>query len=148
MVNMSLEVIVLPVSDVDRAKAFYGALGWRLDADFTTGEEFRVVQVTPPGSPCSVIFGTGVSAAAAGSVEGMHLVVSDLEAARTELQGCGADVSDIFHDADGVFHWAGAANRVVGPHPKRLSYSSFFSFNDPDGNGWVVQEVTTRLPGR
>jgi catechol 2,3-dioxygenase-like lactoylglutathione lyase family enzyme len=145
---MKLEVMVLPVADVDRAKAFYKALGWREDADFVTGEDFRVVQVTPPGSPCSVIFGTGLSAAAPGSVEGLHMVVSDIEAARVELADRGIDASEVFHDAGGVFHHAGTTGRVAGPAPDHHSYASFVSFNDPDGNGWVFQEVTTRLPGR
>jgi catechol 2,3-dioxygenase-like lactoylglutathione lyase family enzyme len=147
-VDMKLEVIVLPVADVDRAKAFYKALGWREDADVVTGEDFRVVQVTPPGSPCSVIFGTGISAAAPGSVEGLHMVVSDIEAARAELADRGIDASEVFHDSGGVFHHAGTTGRVAGSAPDHHSYASFVSFNDPDGNGWVFQEVTTRLPGR
>ncbi len=146
--DMKLEVVVLPVSDVDRAKEFYVGLGWRLDADFTTGAEFRVIQLTPPGSQCSIIFGTDVSAAAPGSVEGLHLVVTDIEAARSELASRGADVSEVFHDADGVFHRAGTAGRVPGPDAERGSYNSFLSFSDPDGNGWIVQEIVTRLPGR
>jgi catechol 2,3-dioxygenase-like lactoylglutathione lyase family enzyme len=145
---MKLEVVVIPVSDVDRAKAFYETLGWRLDADFATGDDFRVIQVTPPGSPCSVIFGTGVSSAAPGSVEGLHLVVTDIEAARAELAGRGIDVSEVFHDAGGVFHRAGTTGREPGPDPQRTSYASFASFSDPDGNGWVLQEITSRLPGR
>jgi hypothetical protein len=123
-------------------------LGWRLDADFATDEQFRVVQLTPPGSPCSIIFGTGVTAAAPGSAQGLHLVVSDVEAARAELVERGADVSEVFHDAHGVFHRAGADGRVPGPDPDRRSYASFASFSDPDGNGWMLQEITTRLPGR
>lgn len=146
--DMKLEVVVVPVADVDRAKAFYEKLGWRLDADVTDGEDFRVVQVTPPGSPCSVIFGTGISAASPGSSEGLHLVVSDVEAARAELADRGVEVSEVFHDAGGVFHRAGTEGRVPGPDPERRSYSSFLSFSDPDGNGWVLQEITTRLPGR
>ncbi|MEV5781527.1 VOC family protein [Streptomyces sp. NPDC048448] len=146
--DMKLEVVVVPVADVDRAKAFYEKLGWRLDADVTDGEDFRVVQVTPPGSPCSVIFGTGISAASPGSSEGLHLVVSDIEAARAELADRGVEVSEVFHDAGGVFHRAGTEGRVPGPDPERRSYSSFLSFSDPDGNGWVLQEITTRLPGR
>ncbi|MER7678842.1 MULTISPECIES: VOC family protein [unclassified Streptomyces] len=146
--DMKLEVVVVPVTDVDRAKAFYERLGWRLDADFADGEGFRVVQFTPPGSPCSVIFGTRVSAAPPGSSEGLHLVVSDIEAARAELAGRGVEVSEVFHDAGGVFHRAGTEGRVPGPDPERGSYSSFLSFSDPDGNGWVLQEITTRLPGR
>jgi catechol 2,3-dioxygenase-like lactoylglutathione lyase family enzyme len=146
--DMRLEVVVIPVSDVDRAKQFYEGLGWRLDADFVGDEGFRVVQLTPPGSACSVIFGSGVTAAAPGSVEGLQLVVSDLDAARAELMGHGADVSEVFHDAGGVFHHAGTQGRVVGPAPDRQTYGSFVPFTDPDGNGWFVQEVTTRLPGR
>ncbi|CAN5537615.1 hypothetical protein BH11ACT6_BH11ACT6_07060 [soil metagenome] len=147
-VNMSLEVVVLPVSDVNRAKVFYESIGWRLDADFSTGEDFRVVQLTPPGSACSIIFGTGLSNAAPGSVEGLHLVVTDIDAARAELLDNGAEVGEVFHDAGGVFHHAGTAERVSGPQPDRLSYSSFASLRDPDGNSWVLQEITTRLPGR
>jgi predicted enzyme related to lactoylglutathione lyase len=138
----------VPVSDVDKAKGFYQALGWRLDADFVTGEDFRVVQLTPPGSPCSVIFGTGLTSATPGSAQGLQLVVTDVEAARTELTERGADVSEVFHDAGGVFHHAGTAGRVTGPAPEHQSYGSFASFSDPDGNEWFVQEVTTRLPGR
>ncbi|MEU2159922.1 VOC family protein [Streptomyces chengbuensis] len=146
--DMKLEVVVIPVADVDRAKTFYQALGWREDADFPTDDGFRVVQMTPPGSPCSVIFGTGVSDSAPGSAQGLHLVVSDIEAARAELVERGVDAVEVFHDAAGVFHRAGTANRVPGPDPERRSYSSFASFSDPDGNGWIVQEVTERLPGR
>ncbi|MEU4097326.1 VOC family protein [Streptomyces sp. NPDC026673] len=146
--DMRLEVVVVPVADVDRAKAFYEGLGWRLDADFATGEDFRVVQLTPPGSPGSIIFGTGVSSAAPGSVQGLYLIVSDIEAAREELAGRGVDISEVFHDAGGVFHRAGTEGRVPGADPERRSYSSFASFSDPDGNGWVLQEITERLPGR
>jgi catechol 2,3-dioxygenase-like lactoylglutathione lyase family enzyme len=147
-VDMKLEVVVIPVSDVDRAKQFYEGLGWREDADFATGPDFRVVQVTPPGSPCSVIFGTNLTLAAPGSADGLQLVVDDIETARAELASHGADVSEVFHDEGGVFHHAGDAARVPGPAPDRSSYGSFASFSDPDGNGWVLQEVTTRLPGR
>ena len=145
---MKLEVVVLPVSDVDRAKNFYTALGWREDAEFAAGPDFRVVQLTPPGSACSVILGTGVSSAAPGSADGPHLVVDDIEAARAELAGRGVEVSEVFHDAGGVFHHAGTTARVSGPDEQRTSYGSFASFSDPDGNGWILQEVTTRLPGR
>lgn len=148
MVDMRLEVVVVPVTDVDRAKDFYAQLGWRLDADLATGEDFRVVQFTPTGSPASVIFGTGLTSAAPGSVEGLHLVVSDIEAARAELADHGVEVSEVFHDAGGVFHRAGTEGRVPGPDPERGSYASFASFSDPDGNGWVFQEITSRLPGR
>src|ERR1700753_1920400 len=146
--DFRLEVVVLPVSGVDRAKGFYQALGWREAADLVTGPDFRVVQLTPPGSPCSVIFGTGLTRAAPGSAEGMQLVVSDIEAARAELAGQGVDVSEIFHDEGGVFHHGGTAHRAAGAAPDHATYGSFLSFADPDGNLWFVQEVTTRLPGR
>jgi catechol 2,3-dioxygenase-like lactoylglutathione lyase family enzyme len=146
--DMKLEVVVVPVSDVDKAKAFYQALEWRLDADFAKSEDFRVVQLTPPGSPASIIFGTGVTSAAPGSADGLQLVVDDIDAARAELASHGADVSEVFHDAGGVFHHGGAQGRATGPAPDHQSYGSFVSFSDPDGNGWFVQEVTTRLPGR
>jgi catechol 2,3-dioxygenase-like lactoylglutathione lyase family enzyme len=145
---MKLEVVVLPVTDVDRAKAFYQSLDWRLDADFETGPDFRVVQLTPPGSACSIIFGTGVTNAAPGSVEGLQLVVFDIDAARDELVAHGVDVSEVFHDAGGVFHHGGTEGRVSGRAPEHADYGSFLSFDDPDGNGWIVQEVKTRLPGR
>jgi catechol 2,3-dioxygenase-like lactoylglutathione lyase family enzyme len=147
-VDMKLEVVVLPVSDVDRAKRFYQALGWRLDADFAGEGDFRVVQLTPPGSSCSVIFGTGVTSAVPGSAEGLQLVVTDIEAARADVAACGVEVSEVFHDAGGVFHHAGTAGRAPGPAPEHRSYGSFLSFSDPDGNNWFIQEVTTRLPGR
>ncbi len=145
---MKLEVVVLPVTDVDRAKNFYKALGWREDADYALGEDFRVVQLTPPGSACSIIFGIGITSAVPGSAQGLHLVVTDIDAARAELADRGAEVSEVFHDAGGVFHHAGTKGRVAGPAPDHKSYGSFVSFSDPDGNGWFVQEVTTRLPGR
>jgi len=141
-VDMKLEVVVIPVADVDRAKGFYGSLGWRLDADFVVGDEFRVVQFTPAGSPCSIHFGTGVTSAAPGAAQGLFLVVSDIEAARAELVERGVDVSD-------VFHRVGPGRPLLkGPDPERRSYASFASFKDPDGNAWVLQEVTARLPGR
>jgi catechol 2,3-dioxygenase-like lactoylglutathione lyase family enzyme len=146
-IDLRLEVVVLGVSDVDRAKQFYESLGFRLDADFTAGD-LRVVQLTPPGSPCSIIFGTNLTSAAPGSADSLMLVVRDIEAARAYLIARGADVSEVFHDAGGVFHHAGTAARVAGPDPQGRSYSSFASFSDPDGNGWVLQEITTRLPGR
>ena len=146
--QMRLEVVVLPVSDVDRAKEFYERLGWRLDADVVNGDDFRVIQLTPPGSPCSIIFGTGITMAAPGSADGLYLVVDDIEAARAELSEHGVQVSEVFHDAGGVFHHAGTTARLPGPDPDRTSYASFASFSDPDGNGWMLQEVTTRLPGR
>jgi catechol 2,3-dioxygenase-like lactoylglutathione lyase family enzyme len=146
--DMKLEVVVLPVSDVDRAKGFYEKLGWRLDADVVGADDFRVVQVTPPGSTCSVIFGSGVTAEPPGEHQGTVLVVTDVEAARDELSRAGADVSEVFHDVGGVFHHAGSSGRVPGPAPKRGSCGSWASFSDPDGNGWLLQEITTRLPGR
>jgi len=152
-VDMKLEVVVIPVSDVDRAKRFYISLGWRLDADFDQGDDYRVIQLTPPGSGCSVIFGKNVTAAAPGSAQGLYLIVSDVEAARAELLGRGVAVGDVFHDANGVY--AGTDEpylfgriRVRGPDPERRSYRSFASFRDPDGNGWLLQAVTERLPGR
>jgi catechol 2,3-dioxygenase-like lactoylglutathione lyase family enzyme len=148
MIDLKLEVVVIPVSDVDRAKQFYVGLGWRLDADVAKDADFRVVQLTPPGSPCSVIFGKSVTSAAPGSAQGLHLIVDDIEAARAQLQDRGATMSEVFHDAGGVFHHAGTAERVSGPAPERRSYGSFSSFEDPDGNGWVLQEITRRLPGR
>jgi catechol 2,3-dioxygenase-like lactoylglutathione lyase family enzyme len=146
--DMKLEVVVVPVSDVDRAKDFYKALGWRLDADWVGSEDFRVVQLTPPGSQCSVIIGAGITSAAPGSADGLHLVVTDIEAARAELIERGADVSEVFHNADGIFHHAGTAGRAAGPGPGHKSYIPFASFSDPDGNGWYLQEVTTPAPGR
>jgi len=146
--DMKLEVAVLPVADVDRAKDFYKELGWRLDADFTSGPDFRVVQLTPPGSACSVIFGTGVTAASPGSVEQLLLIVTDIQAARDEIAGLGIAISEVFHDEGGVFHHAGTAGRVPGPAAQGQSYGSFASFSDPDGNGWLLQEITQRLPGR
>ena len=146
--DLKLEVIVLPVADVGRAKAFYEALGFRLDADFSPQPDYRVVQLNPPGSECAIIFGTRVTSAAPGSVQGLHLVVTDIEKAREELVSRGADVSEVFHDSTGVFHRAGIEGRVGGPDPQRRSYGSFASFSDPDGNGWVLQEVVQRAPGR
>jgi catechol 2,3-dioxygenase-like lactoylglutathione lyase family enzyme len=146
--EMKLEVVVLPVSDVDRAKRFYEGLGWRLDADFSKSADFRVLQLTPPGSQASIIFGKGVTAGVPGSVQDLMLVVSDINAARAELVKRGVAVSEVFHDRDGVFHEAGTKGRVPGPDPEGRSYRSWVSFNDPDGNGWLLQEVTTRLPGR
>ena len=145
--DTKLEVVVIPVSDVDRAKSFYGSLGWRLDADFTNGEDWRALQLTPPGSPCSIIFGKGVTTAVPGSAQGLFLVVDDIEAARAELLGNGADVSEVFH-FEGVLRVSGTQGRVAGPDPERQSYRSWASFRDPDGNGWLLQEVKTRLPGR
>ena len=145
---MRLEVVVLPVSDPDKSKQFYGGLGWRLDADFVGADGFRVIQLTPPGSACSVIFGTGITSSAPGTMDGIQLVVSDIEEARAELLSHGVDVSDVFHDEGGVFHHSGTQGRASGPAADRKSYGSFVSFSDPDGNNWFVQEITTRLPGR
>ena len=146
-VDLKLEVVVLPVSDVDRARRFYERLGWRVDADFASGDEWRVVQMTPPGSPCSVMFGKGFTTSVPGSVQGTFLVVDDLEAARAQLIGHGVDVSEVFHFEGGLLV-VGTKGRVPGPEPEGRSYFSFASFSDPDGNGWLLQEVTTRLPGR
>jgi catechol 2,3-dioxygenase-like lactoylglutathione lyase family enzyme len=147
MVDTKLEVVVIPVSDVDRAKRFYEGLGWRLDADFAPTADWRVVQLTPPGSPCSVIFGKGVTTAEPGSAQGLFLVVDDIGAARVALVGRGVDVSEVFH-FQGGFHVTGTNGRVPGPDPAGKSYSSWASFSDPDGNGWLLQEIKTRLPGR
>jgi catechol 2,3-dioxygenase-like lactoylglutathione lyase family enzyme len=146
--NMKLEVLVIPVSDVDRAKRFYETLGWRLDADFVTSKDFRVVQLTPPGSECSIVIGTGVTSAVPGSVQGLHLIVFDIETSRAALIDRGIEVSEVFYDIGGIFHHAGTEGRVAGPDPKRRDYGSFASFSDPDGNGWVLQEVKMRAPGR
>ena len=145
--DTKLEVVVIPVSDVDRAKRFYQGLGWRLDADFTNGDNWRGVQLTPPGSPCSIIFGKGVTTAVPGSVQGMFLAVSDIEAARAELVGYGVDVSEVFH-FQGDLRVVGTEGRAPGADPERKSYRSWASFRDPDGNGWLLQEIKTRLPGR
>jgi catechol 2,3-dioxygenase-like lactoylglutathione lyase family enzyme len=151
-VDMKFELVVIPVSDVDRAKEFYAKLGWRLDAEFASGDDYRVIQFTPPGSGGSVIVGKNVTAAAPGSAQGLYLIVSDIEAARRELLGRGVEVSEVFH---GGSAYAGPDEpyifgrlRVNGPDPQHGSYRSFASFRDPDGNGWLFQEVTTRLPGR
>ncbi|MFZ2012538.1 MAG: VOC family protein [Nocardioides sp.] len=146
--DMKLEVVVIPVSDVDRSKDFYKALGWRLDADIATDEVFRVVQLTPPGSPAAVIFGTDITEQEPGTAQGLHLIVDDIESAHDELVSAGVDVSEVFHDVGGVFHHRGTEGRIAGPDPARASYGSFLSFRDPDGNGWLLQEITTRLPGR
>jgi catechol 2,3-dioxygenase-like lactoylglutathione lyase family enzyme len=152
-VDTKLEVVVIPVSDVDRAKEFYGRLGWRLDADYDSGDDFRVIQFTPPGSGCSVILGKNVTAAAPGSAQGLYLIVSDIAVARSELLGRGVEISEVFHDAGGVHAgtdepYLFGRRRVSGPDPDHRSYRSFASFSDPDGNGWLFQEITTRLPGR
>jgi catechol 2,3-dioxygenase-like lactoylglutathione lyase family enzyme len=140
-VDMKLEVVALGVSDVDRAKAFYENLGWRLDADFATGDDFRVVQLTPPGSECSIQIGTGITSAKPGSADYLILAVDDIDAARDDLIARSVDVSE-------VFHYAGEHSRVGGRDPQGRSYASFASFEDPDGNGWLLQEIQTRLPGR
>ena len=152
-VDMKLEVVVIPVSDVDRAKRFYADLGWRLDADFAAGDDWRVIQFTPPGSGCSVIFGKNVTAAAPGSAQGLYLIVSDIEAARNELLSRGVAVGEVFHGAGDVHTgtdepYLSGRRRISGPDPARSSYGSFASFKDPDGNGWLFQEITARLPGR
>jgi len=142
-----LEVVVVPVSDVDRAKEFYSGLGWRLDADIAHGDDFRIVQFTPPGSGCSIQFGTNIAADAPGSAQSVYLIVPDIEAARDELLARGVEVSEVFHEGGpgARFHDPG---RVPGPAPERHTYGSFAVFSDPDGNGWLLQEITTRLPGR
>jgi catechol 2,3-dioxygenase-like lactoylglutathione lyase family enzyme len=152
-VNMKFEIAVIPVSDVDRAKEFYAKLGWRLDADFGNGKDFRIIQFTPPGSGCSIIFGRNITAAAPGSARGLYLIVDDIEAARANLLRRGVEVSEAFHGTGDVY--AGPDEpylfgrvRVKGPDPEHRSYRSFASFSDPDGNGWLFQEITTRLPGR
>jgi len=147
-VALRLEVTALPVADVDRAKAFYQGLGWRLDADVTVEEGYRVVQFTPSGSPASIIFGQGTTTMAPGSVQDLMLIVDDLDAARDELIRRGADVSEVWHDETGIFHHAGTGARVSGRDPKNRSYGSWASFSDPDGNGWLLQEIVQRLPGR
>jgi catechol 2,3-dioxygenase-like lactoylglutathione lyase family enzyme len=149
-VDMKLEVVVIPVSDADRAKEFYGKLGWRLDADFPFDNGFRVVQFTPPSSGCSVQFGSNITSAAAGSSQGLYLIVSDIEAARDELAARGVDVSEVFYPGTpgAQFQPNDTSARVNGPAPDHASYSSFATFSDPDGNGWLLQEITMRLPGR
>jgi catechol 2,3-dioxygenase-like lactoylglutathione lyase family enzyme len=150
--DMKLEVVVIPVSNVDRAKSFYSNLGWRLDADFAAADDWRVIQFTPPGSGCSVIFGKNVTAAAPGSAQGLYLIVSDIKDARNELLRRGVGISDVFHAGD--VHGGGdepylfGRLRVSGQDPGHRSYRSYASFSDPDGNGWLLQEVTARLPGR
>jgi predicted enzyme related to lactoylglutathione lyase len=148
--ELRFEAAVIPVADADRAKEFYQKLGWRLDADFSFDNGFRVVQFTPPGSGCSVQFGTNITSAPPGSSQGLYLIVSDIAAARGELTRRGADVSEVFHAGTpgAQFQPDGTAGRVSGPAPDAASYSSFATFTDPDGNGWLLQEVTTRLPGR
>ena len=151
--DTKLEIVVIPVSDVDRAKEFYGRLGWRLDADYDSGNDFRVIQFTPSGSGCSIIFGKNVTGANPGSAQGLYLIVSDIAAARDELLARGVEISDVFHGAEGVYAgpdepYLFGRMRVNGPDPDHRSYRSFASFKDPDGNGWLLQEITSRLPGR
>jgi catechol 2,3-dioxygenase-like lactoylglutathione lyase family enzyme len=150
MIDLKLEVVVIPVSDVDRAKRFYASLGWRLDADFAFDNGFRVVQFTPTGSACSVQFGTKITSAAPGSAQGTYLVVSDIDAARNELLAHGAKISEVFHPTTpgAQFQRDATSGRVRGPAPDHASYRSFATFSDPDGNGWLLQEIKTRLPGR
>ena len=150
--DMKFEIVIIPVSNIDRAKAFYERLGWRLDAEFASGDDFRIMQFTPPGSGCSIIFGKNVTTAAPGSAQGLYLIVSDIAAACDELRGRDVEVSEVFH-SDGTFSgtdepYLFGRRRTSGPDPKQGSYRSFASFHDPDGNGWLLQEVTTRLPGR
>ena len=151
-VDMKFEIVVIPVSDVDRAKEFYAKLGWRLDADFAAGADYRVIQFTPPGSGCSVIFGKNVTPAAPGSAQGLYLIVSDIQTARKALLDRGVQISEVFHNG-GVYAGTDEAYlsgrvRASGPDPEHRSYRSFAAFSDPDGNGWLFQEITTRLPGR
>jgi predicted enzyme related to lactoylglutathione lyase len=145
--SMALEIAVISVTDIDRAKSFYSSLGWRFDIDLL-GDEYRVVQLTPPGSGCSVMFGKNITEAGAGSSRGLHLVVADLQATRRTLVERGIRVSEPFHDVGGIYHHANSVGIVAGMNPERKSYASFMSINDPDGNEWIVQEVTARLPGR
>jgi catechol 2,3-dioxygenase-like lactoylglutathione lyase family enzyme len=148
MMDLKLEVLVVPVSDVDRAKEFYQSIGFSMDGDYPGPDGYRVVQLTPPGSPTSILIGSGVTDAVPGSLQGVHLVVTDILAAREELAAKGVGISEVFHDAAGVFHQGGTRGRVPGPQPDRNSYESFASFEDPDGNGWLLQEITQRAPGR
>jgi predicted enzyme related to lactoylglutathione lyase len=156
--HMKLELFVLPVSDVDRARTFYEQVGFRLDLAKDVSGDYRVVHLTPPGSEASIMFGTGLTAAAPGSAQGLYLAVTDVEEARAELVTRGIEVSEVFHDGKGVFFHGHAAGdvvhdgpgqeRIAGPHPERASYGSYATFRDPDGNGWVLQEITQRAPGR
>jgi catechol 2,3-dioxygenase-like lactoylglutathione lyase family enzyme len=149
-IDMKFEAVIIPVSDVDRAKRFYNGLGWRLDADFGFDNGFRVVQFTPPGSACSIQFGSNITPAAPGSAQGLYLIVTDIIAARGELTAHGADVSEVFHPGGpgSQFQPSDSGGRISGPAPQHASYGSFATFRDPDGNGWLLQEVTGRLPGR
>jgi catechol 2,3-dioxygenase-like lactoylglutathione lyase family enzyme len=146
--DFKLEVVMLGVSDVDRAKQFYQKLGWRLDADYASPDgDFRVIQFTPPGSSCSIAFGKGVTTTSAGAIRGLELVVNDIDVARSEIAGLGIEISEVYHDAK-TFHHASTLGRVPGRDPQGRSYLSFADFNDPDGNQWILQEITQRLPGR
>jgi catechol 2,3-dioxygenase-like lactoylglutathione lyase family enzyme len=145
--DMKFEIVVIPVSDVDRAKAFYTGLGWRLDIDFAASKHYRIVQFTPPGSACSVMFGIGITPTAPGSVQGLYLIVSDIAAARADLLERGVKASEPFYDVGGIFHHLDGEGIVTGLQPQRRSYGTYLSFSDPDGNGWFLQEVTARLPG-
>ncbi|HEY0685773.1 MAG TPA: VOC family protein [Steroidobacter sp.] len=145
--EMMLEVVVIPVSDVDRAKRFYADLGWRLDLDFAADDGYRVIQFTPPASSCSIIFGAGITTAAPGSAQGLHLIVADVGTTCSKLRERGVEVSEPFHDSRGVFHHIDGQSRVHAAHPQRRSYGTYASFKDPDGNSWFFQEVTARLPG-
>ena len=146
-IDMKLEAIVLPVSDVDRAFGFYSKIGWRVDADIRTPDGGRILQFTPPGSPCSILLGTGLTPSPPGSSQYIHLIVADIEAARAELAARGVE-AEVFHDASGGYNRFDPAVRASGPDPERRSYASFATFSDPDGNGWILQEITTRFPGR
>ena len=149
--NMKLEVVIVPVSDVDRAKAFYEKLGFRLDMDNVAKEDYRIIQFTPPGSGASIIFGKGITSVQPGSIDGLTLVVYNIDAARSELLSRGVEVSNVFHDADGGLaggYQEGTNGHVRGPDPQGRSYASYASFSDPDGNGWLLQEIKERLPGR
>lgn len=146
--DMRLEVVVVPVSDVDRAKAFYRSAGYREDMDYAAGGGFRVVQFTPPGSEASIVLGTGVSTAVPGSLHGLVVVVRDIEEARADLVARGVDVGHVFHDRGGIYSHLSSAYEVAGPDPSRRDYASFARFRDPDGNGWILQEVKRRAPGR
>lgn len=146
-ISMRLELVVLPVSDIDRAKRFYADLGWRLDIDHTAGDDLRIVQFTPPGSDCSIMFGNNITTAEPGSASGLHLIVANLALVRDDMLRRGISISEPFHDSGGVFHRVGPEGHVKGFNPQRKSYASYASFSDPDGNGWVIQEVTARLTG-
>jgi catechol 2,3-dioxygenase-like lactoylglutathione lyase family enzyme len=147
-IDMKLEVVVLPVSDVDRAKRFYANLGWRMDVDLARGDHWRAVQVTPTGSACSFVFGKGITKATPGSLQGLELAVDDIDGARADLIRRGVEVSDLFHFEDDLVHFTGTHGRLPGPDPERRSYLTFASFSDPDGNGWLLQEIKARHPGR